>query len=330
MVIDVRESNNAFPSSRRADRGPPIATLVTTPVPHKRKRTEGGEGEPNKRSVRMPKWEATLFNVSDDWYRHQALFQTELSKFPGLSGSQKSQFLLGSLNPTLRAAATAFHFGQGFPRAEIILGHMARTFPNTPGNSGEDWDASLQAMVQQPSQTLMHYLDMVQNKLNQYKLVSESQFSIQRLAELTNQAYFAIAFRIREPYRKLVEAQQQRWEADEKPEYPPYKDNRYLNVFTFLVRLVQNESATHTKSQGHSEKTPAKKIECRFGSECTRKDTCRFMHSNVRAKSLLKKEAPKEPWKPKEGLPTCTHCGKYGHAEASCFKKNPELRTRGK
>ena len=54
MVIDVRESNNAFPSSRRADRGPPIATLVTTPVPHKRTRTEGGEGEPNKRSVRMP------------------------------------------------------------------------------------------------------------------------------------------------------------------------------------------------------------------------------------------------------------------------------------
>ena len=109
-------------------------------------------------------------------------------------------------------------------------------------------------MVQQPSQTLMHYFDMVQNKLNQYKLVSESQFSIQRLAELTNQAYFAIAFRIREPYRKLVEAQQQRREADEKPEYPPYKDNRYLNVFTFLVRLVQNESATHNKSQGHSEK----------------------------------------------------------------------------
>ena len=138
MVIDVQESNNASPSPRRADRGPPIAPLVTTPVPHKRKRTEGGEDEPNKRSVRMPKWEATLFNVSDDWYRHQALFQTELSKFPGLSGSQKSQFLLGSLNPTLRAAATAFHFGQGFPRAEIILGHMARTFPNTPGNSGED------------------------------------------------------------------------------------------------------------------------------------------------------------------------------------------------
>ena len=34
MVIDVQESNNASPSPRRADRGPPMAPLVTTPVLH--------------------------------------------------------------------------------------------------------------------------------------------------------------------------------------------------------------------------------------------------------------------------------------------------------